>query len=278
MAEREKGISERLRSTLDEMTIEISRESFGRRRETSVRLSIAERERKIGQMLEKWVNNMEQRDGGSEEDAKDENHTRYISTAKQILRTVHNSSHETSAAPDEERRIQMALAAVQELSKELEEETSKRMLLQRENADLKRAHVELKSSLAESRSGGESDETEEMEEDQKAKASSNGNIISSPLKEKTSDSASQSTTENAIHSTTDASPSHALQNEVVVTRVSNDAQPPSPKHEAEPNPSSPLNVQEDPHERKNRGTERNVWRFLSWIERLSRTFFLSKAN
>ena len=259
MAEREKSISERLRCTLDEMTIEISRESFGRRRETSVRLSIAERERKIGQMLEKWVNNMEQRNGGLGEDTKDENHLRHISTAKQILSAIHASSHEIAATPDGDRRIQMALAAVQELSKELEEETSKRMLLQRENADLKRAHVELKSSLEESPSGGDSDGTEEAEEDHKIDALSNDNITGSPQQVQALDSASQSAKESAIHSTTDASSSHTPHSEAEFTaQPSNDGQFISPKHSADPNPLSPPKVQENSHENERIAALRGV--------------------
>ena len=142
MAEREKGISERLRNTLDEMALDVSRESFGRRRETTMRLLLMERERKTATMLEKWINDMERRTPPMGDDSKEnEDHLRHISSAKRILGVIRGSTQETlDTKPDP--TIQMALTTVQDLSKELESETSRRMSLERENADLRRSQVE----------------------------------------------------------------------------------------------------------------------------------------
>ncbi|KIM31761.1 hypothetical protein M408DRAFT_327200 [Serendipita vermifera MAFF 305830] len=161
VAERERGISERLRSTLDEMTIEISKESFGRRRETSMRLSIAERERKIGQMLEKWINDMEQRSTAANEEGKENDYARHISMAKHILHAIRASTDPAIAAKNDDTRIQMALTAVQELSNELEIETSKRMLLQRENADLKLSNARGLPNATDGQSEGKTHAPEE---------------------------------------------------------------------------------------------------------------------
>lgn len=214
VAERERGISERLRSALDEMTIEISRESFGRRREISLRLSLAERERKIAQMLEKWINSMEQKSPSQDEE---DEHLRYISTAKQIQSAIHGSMDQTRAAEGEDPRIQMALAAVQDLSKELEAELSKRMLLQRENADLKRFHAEFDSNLVENRSARTSASTEEVEAVTRPDSRSTGSTSDIPSDAHASDASPQRLETQDVSSVEGALPHANTINEEQIT-------------------------------------------------------------
>ncbi|KAG8751030.1 hypothetical protein FRC14_008190, partial [Serendipita sp. 396] len=57
--DREKERNDDLRSMLGDLTLDISRESFGRRREISLRLALLRRERKIATMIESWIDLME---------------------------------------------------------------------------------------------------------------------------------------------------------------------------------------------------------------------------
>ncbi|KAG8776360.1 hypothetical protein FRC15_011984, partial [Serendipita sp. 397] len=57
--DREKERNDDLRSMLGDLTLDVSRESFGRRREISLRLALLRRERKIATMIESWIDLME---------------------------------------------------------------------------------------------------------------------------------------------------------------------------------------------------------------------------
>ncbi|KAG8859254.1 hypothetical protein FRC20_011841, partial [Serendipita sp. 405] len=57
--DREKEHNDDLRSMLGDLTLDVSRESFGRRREISLRLALLRRERKIATMIESWIDLME---------------------------------------------------------------------------------------------------------------------------------------------------------------------------------------------------------------------------
>jgi hypothetical protein len=143
-AEKEKRKADKLRDVLDELTMEISRESAGRRREISVRLELMERERKIGRLLERWINSLEREQSGSLEVSVEDK----IQHATNILATLRGSTDQSACAEEEDLRIQNLISNVQELRDELEEQTSKRMKLEQDLWKLQSGHKDTKSQAS----------------------------------------------------------------------------------------------------------------------------------
>lgn len=124
-SEKEKATTEKLREALDNLTLEMSRESYGRRREVALRLSLIERERKICLMLDKWINGMER----GKDAATERGRTKSIETAKVILDMARGNA--SGWEEEEKSRIELAIEASKELELELARESERRMQLER---------------------------------------------------------------------------------------------------------------------------------------------------
>ncbi|PVG02896.1 hypothetical protein CPB86DRAFT_779767 [Serendipita vermifera] len=140
-AEKEKRKADKLRDIFDDLAMEISKESAGRRREISVRLDLMERERKVGRLLEKWIDGLKREQSGSLEVSTEDK----VQYATNILATLRGSADQSTWTEEEDARIQNLMTSVQDLRDELEEQTSKRMQLEREMWQLQSGHKEVKS-------------------------------------------------------------------------------------------------------------------------------------
>lgn len=121
----------RLRGVMDELTKDISRESYGRRREVILRLALLERERKMEAALDKWIRKLsESRNHVTTEESMKSCLDEAVRQADATLRTM----GEAWSLPGEDTtdaRIGLALISVKNLTAELEIETGRRMELTR---------------------------------------------------------------------------------------------------------------------------------------------------
>lgn len=122
---------ERLRSALDELGADILKETYGRRREVALRIRMVNREEKIREDLERWLLRAEEtleRDG---EAGLAVSH-KMVHSARELLSSLLDGpSSSLSTSSGSLARLILATSAVEEMSKELEVETTKRLHLER---------------------------------------------------------------------------------------------------------------------------------------------------
>ena len=143
--ERERGESERIRAALDELTEDIARESFGRRREVSVRLAFLSREENLAESLRRWVRKAKEsleRTTDGQEAASYHAHVRgtfskAVADAELLLDTL-NGQPSTVDGVDVGSMARLILAQdmVASLTQQLQEETIRRLTTERKFAKL----------------------------------------------------------------------------------------------------------------------------------------------
>ncbi|KAI0064636.1 hypothetical protein BV25DRAFT_1800078 [Artomyces pyxidatus] len=138
----ERRQSDRLRDVLDELTEQLARESYGRRREVSLRLAVVGREDGLAEALRRWVRRaretLERSDRGAMSVLEGFEHV--VDDAVQLLALVDGVSEVPARADGEDwdsgmgsvARILAAQDAVKTLVEELQVETEKRMKIERE--------------------------------------------------------------------------------------------------------------------------------------------------
>lgn len=145
----EKRQSERLRQALDELTEDISRESYGRRREIALRLALVGREEALLERLKRWLlRAQEELRKCTPSDPADILCARFdslIRSAGSLVQAVSGNSNGSALTLDEQQqtlspgslaRILSARSAVAALTSELQKETDKRLFLERHLAHL----------------------------------------------------------------------------------------------------------------------------------------------
>lgn len=142
----ERSEAERIRTALDELTEDIAREAFGRRREVSVRLAFLGREENLAESLRRWMRKAKEsleRSGGSEDGsislnpmALREAYSRAIADAETILDTLNGqpSVGNGDVASGTIARLVLAQDTVASLTHELQEETVRRLKTERKLA------------------------------------------------------------------------------------------------------------------------------------------------
>lgn len=150
----EKRQSERLRQALDELTEDISRESYGRRREIALRLALVGREEALLERLKRWLlRAQEELRKCTPSDPADVLCARFdsiIRSAGSLVQAVSGNSDVSALTLDEQQqtlspgslaRILSARSAVADLNSELQKETDKRLFLERQLAHLNPASL-----------------------------------------------------------------------------------------------------------------------------------------
>ena len=146
----EKGMVERLRMALDDLSEEISRETYGRRREISLRLAFLGREENLAEHLRRWHKNAREYHQrissltNVEEVA--EIFGKALSEADGLLNALDGELHLEDLPAGSLARIIAARDTVGFLSQELEVETDRRMQLERYLAHLQEQQPSLLSS------------------------------------------------------------------------------------------------------------------------------------
>ncbi|EKM55118.1 uncharacterized protein PHACADRAFT_143061 [Phanerochaete carnosa HHB-10118-sp] len=131
----ERRQAEKLRNTLDELSEDINREAYGRRREVALRLAFLSREESLAENLRRWLHrsreSMDRSLAGIPEqesrirDASD----RLLRDAESLLDSL-NGQPNVDDSPASVARLVAAQDAVRCMAKELHEETEKRLQLQ----------------------------------------------------------------------------------------------------------------------------------------------------
>ncbi|KAI0823572.1 hypothetical protein BC628DRAFT_1324734 [Trametes gibbosa] len=145
--EHERSESDRVRSALDELTEDIAREAFGRRREVSLRLAFLGREENLAESLRRWIRrtreSLERSSSSSGDHGLDaallkDAFARAVLDAEVLLETLNNQP----SAQDEEgycgsiARLVLAQDTISSLTHELQEETVRRLKTERKLARL----------------------------------------------------------------------------------------------------------------------------------------------
>ncbi|KAI0371657.1 hypothetical protein BV20DRAFT_941450 [Pilatotrama ljubarskyi] len=145
--DRERTESERIRSALDELTEDIAREAYGRRREVSLRLAFLGREENLAESLRRWIRRTRESldrssgdSGDSELDAMvlREAFARAVLDAEALLETLNGqpSPENGESSSGSIARLILAQDAVSSLTHELQEETVRRLKTERKLARL----------------------------------------------------------------------------------------------------------------------------------------------
>ncbi|KAI8982819.1 hypothetical protein BD414DRAFT_463805 [Trametes punicea] len=145
--EQERTETERLRSALDELTEDIAREAYGRRREVSLRLAFLGREENLAESLRRWIRrareSLERTSGDSGDGELNaiilrEAFARSVLEADDLLETLNSQP----SMQDDERfggsiaRLILAQDAISSLTQQLQEETVRRLKTERKLARL----------------------------------------------------------------------------------------------------------------------------------------------
>jgi hypothetical protein len=133
---RETQTTARLRAALDELSADISREVYGRRREVSLRLALLGREERVSEHLRKWVRRSEEtiargRAGGGSEGTSFLMLEAVTRDARRVLHALDEDVDSDSLSSGTVSRIVAAQGAVTMLTKELRVETERRLWLER---------------------------------------------------------------------------------------------------------------------------------------------------
>ncbi|KAI0362621.1 hypothetical protein OH77DRAFT_1389267 [Trametes cingulata] len=143
----ERAESERVRSALDELTEDIAREAYGRRREVSLRLAFLGREENLAESLRRWIRrtreSLDRSSGESGDGQLDamvlrEAFARAVLDAEGLLETLNSqpSLEDGESASGSIARLVLAQDAVSSLTHELQEETVRRLKTERKLAKL----------------------------------------------------------------------------------------------------------------------------------------------
>ncbi|CDO68624.1 hypothetical protein BN946_scf184996.g55 [Trametes cinnabarina] len=145
--EHERAESERLRFALDELTEDIAREAYGRRREVSLRLAFLGREEHLAESLRRWIRRAREslersfgHTGDGDLDAMElrEGFSRAVLEADDLLETLNSQPTVEDGEPPSGSIARLILAqdAVSSLTHELQEETVRRLKTERKLAQL----------------------------------------------------------------------------------------------------------------------------------------------
>ncbi|GJE90688.1 hypothetical protein PsYK624_068320 [Phanerochaete sordida] len=138
----ERRQAEKLRNTLDELSEDINREAYGRRREVALRLSFLSREESLAENLRRWLRrSKESMDRTLLEDSEHEVKLRIVlehvlQGAETLLESLNGQPDADGNAPASIARLVVAQEAVKSMTKELNEETERRLQLQRQLAEI----------------------------------------------------------------------------------------------------------------------------------------------
>lgn len=139
----EKRNAEKLRSALDELSEDISRETYGRRREISLRLAYLGREESLAELFRRWFRKATEsyNRAASSEDLQQvlKSFDAAIEDSKGLLDTLNGQPALEEFSPGAVARVLAAQDAVEELVQELQVETNKRMSLERQLAHIQEA-------------------------------------------------------------------------------------------------------------------------------------------
>ncbi|KAH8117277.1 hypothetical protein DFH11DRAFT_1687323 [Phellopilus nigrolimitatus] len=141
--------SERLRQALDELTEDISRETYGRRREVALRLALLGREECLSERLKRWLLGAQeafQKARSSGEDGMiGSTFPRFLASAEDILNAVDSLVVLDGDSVGSAARVLSAQTAVSALKRELQKETDRRLFLECQLAGLRSETTEAKS-------------------------------------------------------------------------------------------------------------------------------------
>ncbi|KAI0748392.1 hypothetical protein C8Q80DRAFT_1102800 [Daedaleopsis nitida] len=150
---RERDETERIRGALDNLTEDIAREAYGRRREVSLRLAFLGREENLAESLRRWVRKAREaleRTGGSEDGSMSLNpmalrnsYSTVVAEAEALLDTLNGqpSANTEDLPPGAIARLVLAQESTASLTRELQEETIRRLNTERKLARLESAEV-----------------------------------------------------------------------------------------------------------------------------------------
>ncbi|GBE81828.1 hypothetical protein SCP_0402010 [Sparassis crispa] len=138
---------EKLRQALDELSEDISREAYGRRREISLRLAFLGREESLAEGLRRWIRKARETfDRAASTDAPQtptrEVFARMTQDAESLLETLNGQPLFEEGSPGSVARVIAAQDAVSMLTRELQTETDRRMELERR---LAQSYVDLEA-------------------------------------------------------------------------------------------------------------------------------------
>ncbi|EJD05769.1 uncharacterized protein FOMMEDRAFT_145188 [Fomitiporia mediterranea MF3/22] len=122
--------SDILRRALDELTEDISRESYGRRREVALRLALLEKEEILSEGLRRWLlrsHEVLRKARSAQGDSVAETCERILNEAKDILYSINNPAEGENEPSSSVARVVAARAAVKMLQEELQRETDMRL-------------------------------------------------------------------------------------------------------------------------------------------------------
>lgn len=130
----------RLRNALDELSEDISREAYGRRREISLRLALLAREERLAESLSRWMRKAKESfvlvdsTSSNPDDLLKlrETFDKIISGAETILQTLDGESPPDNASSGSIARVIAAQDAVSKLTREMQVELDRRLALTRE--------------------------------------------------------------------------------------------------------------------------------------------------
>ncbi len=137
----ERRQSEKLRDTLDDLSEDFSREAYGRRREVSLRLAFLGREEGLAENLRRWIKKsreMFDRFSFEEGSATDSRGVfeKTMHDAETLLESLNGQPALEQGSPGSVARLLAAQDAVSTLTRELHEETDRRLEIQRKLAEL----------------------------------------------------------------------------------------------------------------------------------------------
>lgn len=139
----ERRQAEKLRAALDELSEDISREAFGRRREISLRLAFLTREEGFAESLRRWIRKSREAfdrsftfEGPAVLEHLREVHDRVMNDAEGLLEALNSQPALDENSPGSIGRLLLAQDSVASLTKELQQETERRFEAQRRLAHL----------------------------------------------------------------------------------------------------------------------------------------------
>ncbi|KAI0723788.1 hypothetical protein C8T65DRAFT_564206 [Cerioporus squamosus] len=140
----ERSESERVRTALDDLTEDIAREAYGRRREVSLRLAFLGREENLAENLRRWVRKAREfldRSGSLEDGSISLNpmvlrdaYAKATADAEALLDTLNGQPSGDDASAGSIARLVLAQDTVSTLTHELQEETIRRLKTERKLA------------------------------------------------------------------------------------------------------------------------------------------------
>ena len=138
----ERRQAEKLRDTLDELSEDISREAYGRRREVGLRLAFLAREEGLAENLRRWLRRSKESldrlspEGDQVDASLREAFAHMLDDAEELLESLNGQPSAGADSPVSLARVVAAQDAVATLTKELHIESDRRLSLQRRLAQV----------------------------------------------------------------------------------------------------------------------------------------------